>query len=160
MTKIYVVANEEYSDYHIEGVFSSREKANAARAAKIVFGVVETHNLDPEVDRLIEKGWRLWWVTIEQGVIKYCKESGKRYSYQELIAYGRRNSVTFYPAAACNETQKQPFARLFLWANSRERAVKTASELYSQAAADPRNRWYEKGEGQGKFIMIFPFQEE
>lgn len=49
--KVWVIEDGEYSDYHVVGVFSSRENAELVRS-KLKSGDIEEWDLDPAVDKL------------------------------------------------------------------------------------------------------------
>lgn len=85
---IWAVSSGEYSDYRVNAVFSTKEKAEAyaARFNKLVrhrsdeYGV-EEYPLDPEMP---EEGLSCWLVFIEaNGDIKRVDESG--YSFDSTI---------------------------------------------------------------------------
>lgn len=59
MSKIYVVTDGEYSDYHIIGVCSTPERASVV--ATLYGGTVEEYELDRNVD-LMEHGYRMFKV--------------------------------------------------------------------------------------------------
>ena len=54
--KIYLAASGEYSDYHIDGAFSTKEKAD--NCAKKNHGFVETFPLDERMEWICRNAWQ------------------------------------------------------------------------------------------------------
>ena len=70
VTSIWVVENGEYSDYRVEGVFSTKENANLA--AEFTGGEVAQWPLDPAIDEL-RQGRKVFRVDMaKDGTVKNC----------------------------------------------------------------------------------------
>ena len=126
--KVYVVTTGEYSDYRIEGVFSSREKAEE----------YINHSTNPYLNGIDE------WVLDEKkpdkrekifSVISDFDEidfhvSGRYYpiEYKDLIKYyikwDKSHNIYFY-----------------IYTDTRERAIKIASERLRQVKAEEHSRY-------------------
>ena len=50
MSKVYLLTDGEYSDYHVTGVYSTRENAELMRGH--IGGDIEEHDLDPGIDKI------------------------------------------------------------------------------------------------------------
>lgn len=127
--KAYVVTAGEYSDYRIEGVFSSREKAEE----------YINHSTDKDLNGIDEwvldekkpdKGEKIFRVTSSFDKIDFHVSGIEHYSieYKDLMHYyidGNRNhNINFY-----------------IYTNTRDRAIKIASEQLRQVKAEEHFRY-------------------
>ena len=55
MDKVYIVTEGEYSDYHVCGVFTSREKAEKFRDTFCCNDTIEEYNLNPYQKQIDER---------------------------------------------------------------------------------------------------------
>lgn len=87
MAKVYVLTTGEYSEYGIEGVFSTRELAESARAVGIPDGDVEEYDLDEMV--AFEVG-PMWTASIdkETGDVQIRKDGAVRFRHPSAAAHG------------------------------------------------------------------------
>ena len=101
---IYVLTSGEYSDYHINGVYSSRELAQAfidAVEGKLYpFGkrtysdyMIEEYNLDEYADEL-KRGYLLWFVRMKRdGLVLEAYEDERSYIMDHLSGDQNRDFV-------------------------------------------------------------------
>lgn len=128
--KVYVVTSGDYSDYHIVGIFDSREKAEEYinHSANSDLNEIEEYNLNELPDKS-EKVFKLEseFDVIDFKVIGYGPES---ILYKDLMCradncgFGPRNVVV-----------------LFVCADTRERAIKIASERLRQVKVKEHFRY-------------------
>ena len=59
MSKVYLVTSGEYSDYSVDGAFSSEDKAKAWIGSLTEIYSIEEHNLDPDPDEA-RGSWTVW----------------------------------------------------------------------------------------------------
>lgn len=127
--KVYVVTAGEYSDYRIEGVFSSREKAEE----------YINHSTDQDLNGIDEwvldekkpdKGEKIFEVTSSFDKIDF-HISGREHNpveYKDLMQYyitwNRSHNIRFY-----------------IYTDTRERAIKIASERLRQIKAEEHFRY-------------------
>ena len=121
--KIYIVTSGEYSDYHIDAVFSTKEKAKAYIQQKGTEYDIEEYELDEEV----EKKTQLW--SIEFGVEsgELCEAITTSYNRNEVV-----DTCSIFETFYWNE----PRIRFYVDADSMERAVKIARERFAAVKAN------------------------
>lgn len=130
MTTIYVVNSGEYSDYGIDGVFSTREKAEQYMQAFKKEGYGGYNDIDEmELDQ--------WLSEIDKGLLLYqvmMYRSGNVYRIE------RSN----HPAWATDKVHwmthgywnpPEPWANFYVWAKDEQCAVKVANERRIQDLA-------------------------
>lgn len=123
MTTIYVVSTGDYSDYHILGVCSTKEKAVTLQTATGA-DHLEEWPLDELAD-MAAKGFREWRVQMQRdGTVIECRCSALSERTDLRDYAGPGNNVRFY----CN-------------AKSQDHAVKIANERRAQMIAN--NEWSE-----------------
>jgi hypothetical protein len=119
MTSVYVVTTGCYSDYRIEGVFSTGEKAKEFISATGIEGdgEIETWILDAHIDKT-ERGYNFYTVKMRRdgNVVSIGKETPL--SARHWITGGRVD---------CLYTS--------LWARDKEHAVKIANEQRARIIA-------------------------
>ena len=120
--KIYIVTSGEYSDYHIEAVFTTKEKAVEYVEQHGTDYNIEKHNLDEEV----EKKTQLWSIVfcIENGKLlegntRSFKEDEVRDTCFVELSWNGKLYITFYVDA-----------------DSMDRAVKIARERFAAVKAN------------------------
>lgn len=112
--KIYIVTEGEYSDYSIDRVFSTREKAE-----EYVDSVgYDTQIEEYDIDAPIERKTQVFCISfgLDKKEAKYVYLS--RNPYENLIRF------------------RQPFLDIYVKSDSRERAIKIASERYGMIIAE------------------------
>ena len=116
MKSIWLIEEGEYSDYHIVGVFSSKE--NAERMQSILAQghdesrIVEW-TLDPGIAE-IAQGLRVWSVMIlEDGTVTDAK---------------LRGGIDVYPPEIRKPMNREPFLHVMRWARDQEHAIKIVNE--------------------------------
>lgn len=128
---IYVVTKGEYSDYHIESVFDSKEKAGDF--ADYIDGTVEKYELnriDDKTKRYYEEGiWFYNVVITKEGRAKIIGKSSKSNS-----EYGG-NRLDHAYIGNCRALDNEE--ALFIWvlAKGEEGAIKIANEYRVQIIA-------------------------
>lgn len=123
--KVYIVTSGDYSDYHIERVFSTREKAqeyldhrgNAERAK------IEEYNLDEETPRGVFGYSVLFYLGTDEAVTSLVQLSNDSYTRKDSVGY--------------NESFSSKTMRFILEAKDSVHAVKIASERLMQIRAIP-----------------------
>ena len=122
---IYIVTSGEYSDYTIDAVFTTKEKA---------VDYVEQHGTDYnieeyELDEEVEKKTQLWR-------IEFCVEDGKL-SGACPTSYDRNKVVdTCYIFDTLGYRKEVPYIRFYIDADSMDRAVKIARERFDAVKAN------------------------
>lgn len=123
MAKIYIVTSGEYSDYHIEAVFSTREKAEEYIQQHGTQYRIEPHGVD---EVIVDKKNKIWEVSMrfDNFELDYCEPFENEYYalYKDTFRY---DTLWHY------EKIKQ-----YIEADSMERAVKVASERMAQIKAN------------------------
>lgn len=121
--KIYALTRGSYSDYHIEAMFSSKEKAQAfATIANMTDAHFEEHDVDPEIPQELKHGLYPYSIeiSIESGVVYYCQKL-------EFWTYMR-------PARILHKG-----IDFSCWAKDEEHATKIASEIRAEYIANPQS---------------------
>lgn len=123
MKKIYIVVGGEYSDYHIEAVFSTREKAEEYIQQHGTYYRIEVLGVD---EVIVDKKNKIWEVSMrfDNFELDYCEPFENEYYalYKDTFRY---DTLRHY------EKIKQ-----YIEADSMERAVKVASERMAQIKAN------------------------
>ena len=123
--KIYIVTSGEYSDYGIDAVFTTKEKA---------VDYVEQHGTDYNIeeyslDEEVEKKTQLW-------CIEFCVENGKLCEACPT-SYDRNKVVdTCYIFDSFGYRKYEPYIRFYIDADSMDRAVKIARERFAAVKAN------------------------
>ena len=127
--KVYVVTTGEYSDYRIEGVFSSREKAEEYinHSTNPYLNGIDEWVLD---EKKPDKGEKIFAVTSAFDKIDFHVFGGGYYSieYKDLM---QCNSGWY---GGCD-------IRFYIYTDTRERAIKIASERLRQVKAEEHSRY-------------------
>ena len=123
--KIYIVTSGEYSDYGINAVFTTKEKAVEYMEQHETNYNIEEYNLDEEV----EKKTQLWCV-------EFCVEDGKLYEASPT-SYNRDKVVdTCFIFDTFSYRKKIPYIHFYVDADSMDRAVKIARERFAAVKAN------------------------
>lgn len=114
---IYVLTEGDYSDYHIIGVYSTKE---LAEKAKFVYpnSEIEEYSLD-NVSQY-PPGMRAWFVNIENGKLNYT---------------GQINPDTGVPSEHSYDYGENDSYNVYCWATDEEHAQKIALDKYHQYQA-------------------------
>lgn len=144
MKHIWLVTDGDYSDYHIEGAFSTRAKALTAIVNRLVGGQIERFELDSHLNSASAplkkppqrpKGRYLYHVEFRGGKTEVRREGPER----ECNALSG-NQVGWFA-----ETGWEDAVEVTLWAPNRAAAVKVASEkrrlLVYHGARFMSNKW-------------------
>jgi hypothetical protein len=122
--KIYIVTSGEYSEYKINAVFSTKEKANAYIQQHGTYYDIEEYDLDEEV----EKKSQLWSIV-------FCIENGK-FDEANPISYNKNKEVdTCYVEERFGDG-KMYYIIFLVDADSMNRAVKIARERFAAVKAN------------------------
>lgn len=122
---IYIVTSGEYSDYGIDAVFTTKEKANEYVQQHGTEYSIEEYELDKEA----EKKTQLWR-------IEFCVEDGK-FCEACPTSYDRNKVIdTCYIFDAFVYRGKKQYIRFFIDADSMDRAVKIARERFAAVKAN------------------------
>ena len=123
--KIYIVTSGEYSDYGIDAVFTTKEKAVDYVEQNGTDYNIEEYNLDEDV----EKKTQLW-------CIEFCVEDVKLCDARPT-SYDRNNVVdTCYIFDTIDYEKDKPYIRFYIDADSMDRAVKIARERFAAVKAN------------------------
>lgn len=123
--KIYIVTSGEYSDYGIDAVFTTKEKAADYVEQHGTDYNIEEYNLDEEV----EKKTQLWNIV-------FCVEDG---NFREACptSYERNKVVdTCSIFDTFGYREDIPYIRFYVDADSMDRAVKIARERFAAVKAN------------------------
>jgi len=132
---VWVVDDGDYSDYHVEGVFSTRAQAEAAIASGAVKGDIDSWELDTHVTTkdYIEAGWRIWEVDFAPNgdIRKYTYRSGTiergvNDSFHSDLKRGEWNGGYYGPQH--HNKPDRGKCSVELWAKDRAGAIKVAAE--------------------------------
>jgi hypothetical protein len=123
--KIYIVTSGEYSDYGIEAVFTTKEKANDYVEQHGTYYNIEEYDLDEEV----EKKTQLWY--IEFGV-----EGGKLSEAHPTICNRNEKVDTCSIFDSFGYRKKESYIFFYIDADSMDRAVKIARERFAAVKAN------------------------
>lgn len=120
--KIYAVTNGSYSDYRIEGIYSTKEKAEEAHKLYASENDIEEYDLDALPEH--PPGMLRYYVKMDAaGNVGECKiEDASSMPKWKWSPYGDGKSVGFN-----------------MWAEDETHAVKSANEIRAQIIAS--NQW-------------------
>lgn len=119
MSKVYLVTDGYYSDYHVRGVYSTMEKAEQAKLLYAADNDIEEYELDAVPDS--PPGLVPFVVTIT-------------FSGDVKDVY-RESAVQFEPRWYVTNWDGSPCGRFYMWARDEQHAVKIANEWRAQIAA-------------------------
>lgn len=123
--KIYIVTSGEYSEYSIDAVFTTKEKAVDYVEQHGTDYNIEEYNLDEEV----EKKTQLW-------CIEFCVEDGKLCEACPTI-YNKKEAVdTCYISNTFDYRKVKSHICFYVDADSMDRAVKIARERFAAVKAN------------------------
>ena len=123
--KIYIVTSGEYSDYEIEAVFTTKEKAVEYVEQNGTRYNIEEYNLDEEV----EKKTQLW-------SIEFCVEDGKLCEASPT-SYDRNKVIdTCFIFDTFGYRKEIPYIRFYVDADAMDRAVKIAMERFASVKSN------------------------
>jgi hypothetical protein len=130
MTIVYAVNSGEYSDYHIDAIFTTREIAEKYMQTFKKEGYGGYNDIEEwELDR--------WMTEIDQGLTHYrviMYRSGNVHSVVISEYPDHSNGkVNWMDRAYWNPSE--PWANFYVWARDKEHAVKIANERRIQALA-------------------------
>lgn len=121
--KIYIVTEGEYSDYHIEEVFSTYEQAE-----KYVALQNDTHEI-----------WREYY--IEEYDVDDCKiESKEPIYYHYIYSIKMKDIVDKQPTFKCDESYVE-YNRFHYWSKNGELTNKCLSDAYMKWQAEIVERY-------------------
>ncbi len=122
--KIYIVTSGEYSDYHIEAVFTTKEKAVEYVEQHGTYYNIKEYNIDEEV----EKKSQLWSIV-------FCIENGKLHDATPT-SYNRNEKVDTCSIFNTFHMEKETYICFYVDADSMNRAVKIARERFAAVKAN------------------------
>lgn len=109
---VFLLTTSEYSDYRVVGVFSTREKAEAAAPLYPSGPEIEEYVLDVPMG---PDGWRFWTLSMdEEGDCFYCTSDDPRLETSE-----------YRPARGARKLSWRSFG---VWAKDEQHARKVANE--------------------------------
>lgn len=119
MDKVYIVTSGDYSDYHIEAVFSTREQALDYVDTKGSEYRIEEYPLDEP----IEHNTGIWEVQFDymSSAMKYAERKQEDSWYSDLIGTMKYNN-----------TYEGDYIQFIVESDSMKRAIKVASERLHQ----------------------------
>ena len=130
--KVYVVTSGEYSEYGIEALFSSEEKAREFMRllpkSDPEYNAIDEYVLDPDVVDHVRKGRSLWGITMSRdgsvmGAYKKDPDCWDTYGPPE-IAERRMGGQAL-----------EKVLRVMAWAKTEKQAVKIANDKRAQLIA-------------------------
>lgn len=125
MAKIYIVTSGEYSDYCIQAVFSTLKKANEYRQQHGTDFSIEIFDIDEEV----KKETKIWRVEMRFDNFKVSECTAGLWGN----GWGSHMKDTFEYRF---DWEGIKYIRLYLEADSMDRAIKIASERIAQIKAN------------------------
>ena len=121
MTSIYVLTEGDYSDYHIIGVYSTKELAEEAQSLN-QYSVIEEYNLDNIPEH--PPGMKAWYVGISNGKLDdLC--TGQISPFEQTVP---REFEYEYPNGRISYS-------VYCWAVDKDHAEKIALNKYYQHQA-------------------------
>ena len=137
---VFAVNSGSYSDYRIDAIFSTKDKAEAYMKAVSGddYNAIEEYEMDPPVTDLIKRGYSIWMVHM------LVDGTTERVEQRELDSYAvssightvwRRTQ-----AAAFKGTGKPDILISIVWAKNSEQAIKIVNEHRIQMIAN--NQWH------------------
>jgi len=124
MKSVWVVEEGSYSDYHVVGVFSTKE--NADRIAELTDGYVNEWKIDPGIGEL-NQGREPYSVGME-------KDGTVLYVSRNIWSYSLR--ITGKPTVVRSCANPEGVLSGITFATSEEHAVKIANEIREQRIAE------------------------
>ena len=125
MTHVWVIEQGEYSDYHVVGVYTSREKAKlVAKALKAPWGykpVVSQWPLNPGVDKINAGLTRFGVRMLRDGTVEWVMVQDFDVNAQESYNLIKVNPHPLYAE---------------VWARDKKHAVKIVNERRAQMIAN------------------------
>ena len=148
--KVYIVTDGDYSDYHIVGVYTDKEKAE--KYTSTYSGRVEEHDTDPDIP-YPPKGYKVWFVgMLKNGTAIY------HYTMNLPDCVGRCNdapllrwdtpvmgkAIPLYPPELLERREKpkdsydykDAVMYVYVFARNKKHAVKIANEKRAQLIAN------------------------
>lgn len=125
MKEIYIITSGDYSDYNIEAVFSTREKAEEYIQQHGTQYRIEPHGVDEEV----KKNNNIWWVDMRLDNFE-LQDCGVIYSTNN---YTDKDKDIFKYIDSWN---KNGVICQYIEADCMDRAIKIASERIAQIKAN------------------------
>ena len=122
--KIYIVTEGSYSEYHIEAVFSTREKAEEFMDTKDDEASIEEFELDAPVQRTVTT----WEIGLDLSTKKVRSIKSWTSRQKDLVMIGGTSLLA----------DKENIIAFTIESDSRERAIKIASERYGAVIANER----------------------
>lgn len=120
--KIYIVTSGEYSEYGIDAVFTTKEKAVDYVEQHGTRYDIEEYNLDEEV----EKKTQLWHIEFCVEDVKLCEACPSSYDRNKVVD---TCSIRLY-------LNKKLYINFYVDADSMNRAVKIARERFTAVKAN------------------------
>jgi hypothetical protein len=128
MSICYAISTGEYSDYQVCAIFTTREKAEAAKDAYGADAEIEEFRLDPVIPER-SAGRRLYHCS-------KCSVSGQVYAHSaNLSDLSFYNSLTLDYASYFEPHPRGKSSQVYVFARDPEHAVKIAAEKFAKAEA-------------------------
>lgn len=122
MSKVYLVTDGYYSDYHVLGVYATMEKAEQAKLLYAADNDIEEHELDAVPDSPPGLVPFVVTTTFSGDVRTIYRESADQFSPRWHVANWYGDS-------------SDPCGRFYMWARDEQHAVRIANEWRAQNAA-------------------------
>jgi hypothetical protein len=127
--KVYIVTHGDYSDYRIDGVFSTKERANEFIRTRVRYGDIEEWDVDA-FDELIRSGLYRYIVWFDEDgnadLPPICRPDESDLAQPEVTEVN--DSMRYRPSPLR--------LRVDVWARDDEHAIKVASEKRAQYLAE------------------------
>ena len=134
--KVYAVNSGEYSDYRVNAIFSTKEKAEAFMRAvpHNDYNHIEEDEIDPPTVDLIRRGYSLWRVLmLRNGDVEEAHtRTVELYSVDDVGAHIWRRSK----APAHKGTNTPDVLESTVWAKTEQQAIKITNERRAQMIAN------------------------
>ena len=128
MSICYAISTGEYSDYQVCAIFTTREKAEAAKGPYGVDAQIEEFRLDPVIPEW-QAGRRLYHCC-------KCSVSGQVFVFSSNLSDSTfHESLTFNYASYFEPYPRGKSSQVYVFARDREHAVKIAAEKFAKAEA-------------------------
>lgn len=141
MKSVWVIEDGSYSDYHVVGVYDSKEKAERVRAA--VGGEVAEWPLNPSYDHICAGLVPFDVVMLRDGTTE--RVDPREVCQYNIWADGRAFVWRRTQAPAYRGTGIPDALNATVWARDAKHAVKSANEIRARMIAD--GTWDAEGEG-------------
>ena len=141
MSKIYVVTEGEYSDYHVVAVFDNKDEAEQY-AHIMAKSDVEEYELNPELPTWINPNLQLYYVWMQENGDSTCYQRSYDLNNKEKYPQIHWDEKYRYPSGWVDKVFEGYQMLITVQAKDEKHAVKIANEKRIQLIAN--NQWGKK----------------